>query len=346
MTPTGTSLFGTAATLSTPQATQLLHDLKRIWRVQVASLPEGLRKPAAPRSTDASEQVLADDLRLMKFWFDPIASGKRLRDVLGAIEPAGVAGEDIPEELILAIDPERWLVTPEGRAVMWAVEASAEGDLDDLPEYTNVYLSQGTIRTALVLVHEVYREWNRQRITGVAGLLTAETATLRPTAAGLLLILLLNRNTSPQRRLPSPDDPHASAEMTRAIAAPAIAFARELAGTEKASSRGVDLYRGWAMGEIARRLGTGLHRAADGIWIHPEYEDAARQRLIDALSDRPERIRSRLPRAVDAALAEYERVRPVLSGLGMAHERPSNTRRLRRDIVAASGCFPEEGAAQ
>ncbi|WHE37206.1 hypothetical protein [Microbacterium sp. BDGP8] len=288
--------------------------------------------------------MLAEDLRLMKFWFDPIASGKRLRDILSSIEPLGVSGEGIPDELLLAIDSERWLVTPEGRAVMWAIEASVDGNLDSFPDQTNIYISQGTIRTALVLVHDVYRDWNLQRITGVTGLLSAETATLRPTAAGLLLVLLLNRNTSPQRRLPPPDDPNASAEMTRAIAAPAIAFARELAGTEKASSRGVDLYRGWAMGEIARRLGAGLHRASDGVWIDPDYEDAARQRLIDALSDRPDRIRRRLPRAVDAALGEYERVRPVLSGLGMAHERPSNTRRLRDDIVAASGGLSEEGA--
>ncbi len=336
------NLFGATSTLPASQARQLLRDLKRIWSVQVASLPDGLRKSSVLSSADDSESALAEDLRLMKFWFDPIASGKRLRDVLGSIEPAGVPGDDIPKELLLAIDSERWLVTPEGRAVMWAIEASVNGDLDSLPDHTNIYMSQGTMRSALVLVHEVYRDWNLQRITGVAGLLSGETATLRPTAAGLLLVLLLNRNTSPRRRLPPPDDPNASDEMTRAIAAPAIAFARELAGTEKASSRGVDLYRGWAMGEIARRLGTGLHHASDGVWIEPDHEDTARQRLIDALTDRPDRIRSRLPRAVDAALGEYERVRPVLSGLGMAHERPSNTRRLRDDIVAASG-LPEEG---
>jgi len=339
------SLFGVGRILAGDRASQLVDDLSLIWLTQIRALPDALRTATAHRSHDTSELSLEADLRIMKYWFDPIASGKRLRDVLGSMEPCGVPMGPDTSQLILRIDPERCILTPEGRAFAWALRVSLE-EAPGSAEDGTLYLSQAAVTTALTLVNAVYRDWNQQRITSVTGLLTTETATLRPTAAGLLLVLLLNRNTSPDRRLPSPDNPAASAEVSRAIAAPAMAFARELTGTDKSSERGVDLYRGWAMGEIARRLGPGLHRSSDGVWIDPNHEDIARRRLVGALGERPDSTRARLPGAIDAALKEYEKVRSVLSGLGVAHERPSNTRRLVEEILAARGVLPEEGGSK
>ena len=324
------AFFGIKSEMTGPEAEEMRKSLAALWRNQIEALPASHRKAARLRLDDLSADALESDLDLMKHWFDPIASGKRLREVLSSIPIAPTFEGSLPAPAILIVDSERSLLTPEGRVLLWAIESSTLGQT-----YSDVYIAAGTAQMGLTALSSLYREWSRQRIDGVAGLLNGETATLRPTAAGLLLVLLLNRNTSPERRLPAPESPLASDEMSTAIAAPAIAFARELAGSERASERGIDLYRGWGMGEISRRLGSGLHRAADGVWITPEAEPAARRRLIEAMADRPPNVRLRLGKAIDAALAEYERVRPALSGLGLAHERPSNTRKLKTDLLAA-----------
>ena len=131
--------------------------------------------------------------------------------------------------------------------------------------------------------------------------------------------------------------------MSRAIAQPALAFTKALGGTRdsKADARGLEIYRGWAAGEIARRLGSGFHRE-DGIWIDEDTVGAAEDRLVAALAGRPAKQLTQVPFALNSLRDEYERVRPQLTTLGIAHERPSVTKRLVEKIVRAV----EERAAE
>jgi hypothetical protein len=171
----------------------------------------------------------------------------------------------------------------------------------------------------------------------VIALLTSEPSTLRPAAAGLLLVLLVNRNTAPERALPRPNDRRQLDTISAAIAAPALAYARTLTGSDRASATGVDLYRGWALGELTRRLGPGLHTGLDeGIYLDPAGEGEALRRLADDIARRPAAARARAEAAVDAALREYASARPLLAGLALAHDRPSNTHRIREALVAAA----------
>jgi hypothetical protein len=333
----GYSALGIPEELPGPLAITLSDALASVWRTQLGTMSSGKSTQALLRIHSRDVDSLRADLEIMKYWFDPVASGKRLREVLASLPPLSDTS-NLQPPAALKVDKDRWLLTPEGRVLLWVLSRSSPEIFDATP----VYVSSSVVQTGLAVLADVYRTWTRQRIDGVTALLTGETATLRPTAAGLLLVLLVNRNTAPDRRLPAPGTPLASDEMSMAIAAPAIAFARELAGSDRASERGIDLYRGWAMGEIARRLGEGLHQGSDGVWIVPEYEQVARQRLIESLAERPPKIRSRVPSALDAALREYERVRPALSGLGLAYERPSNTRQLQFDLGAVADIDGDE----
>jgi hypothetical protein len=311
--------FGVEAEMDLVDARRIRDDLRKIWIAQV---------PGSADPAPNLDQALETDLQALKRWFDPIASGKRLRQQLSS----GAETDEspwIPEPSLLIVDPRHHLVTPEGRVLLWMLDRA----ISDAGGGSSVYISNDVSQTGLGILAQTYKAWNRQRVDGVLALMGGRASTLRPTAAGLLLVLLINRNTAPERALPGAGSAKDLSEMSQAIATPAIAFARQLNATDRASERGLDLYRGWAMGEIARRLGSGLHQGSRGIWIDPESESVAKQRLIESLADRSAPFRERLPAAVDAALVEYNRVRPALSGLGLAFERPSNTRRLVEQIL-------------
>lgn len=276
------------------------------------------------RVQDSDEELLRATLESLRRWFDPIATGKRLRDEIGRLKKIRLGDSPSIEKFLVPVGPDRWLVTPEGVAALWLIRGAYRHDAG----HQVVSISTRARREALESLTATYKSWNEQRLRGVAALLQSETATLRPTAAGLLFVLLINRNTDYSRRLPSPRDPAEAAEISRAISSPALAFAHALSGREAASERGLDLYRGWALGELARRLGEGLHQGAEGVWIDPEWELSARLRLREALAGRVE-----AHFAVESALSAYEAVRPVLNGLNLAFERPSYTRRICDELL-------------
>ncbi|MGN6578335.1 MAG: hypothetical protein ACTHKG_21880 [Nocardioides sp.] len=330
-------LLGRELDLTNRGARVLLDALTELWNQQATQMKTN------PRTSSELADVgsLESDLAKLHHWFNPTATGKRLRealDQLPQIRPSFVAEFGSLEEfgdLIEQIDERRVLVGPEGRVAMWIVAlglAMAESDESDGP----LWFSQQQMMTAWATLHRTYLEWNRQRLRDVTGLLREETATLRPSAIALLLVLLMNRNTAKARRLPAPVEAKLSSDVSRAIAQPALAFTQALGGVRdsKADARGLEIYRGWATGEIARRLGSGFHRE-DGIWIDEDTVPAAEDRLVAALAGRPPKQLEQVPFALEALRSEYERVRPLLTTLGIAHERPSVTKRLVGKILRA-----------
>lgn len=300
-------------------AEAVLAQLLRAWNVQA---PE-MRAPLREREELSDTRTLSRDLASLHYWFNPVASGKRLRESLDRLAPFPGAVPQGLGDLLESVDGKRVLVSPEGRTAMWILEVT----FAETTQTDELWPSTEHVAIAWTHLAVAYRDWNRQRLRNVTGLLREETATLRPSVIGLLLVLLINRNTSRERRLPAPKDSRVSRDVNAALAAPALAFANALSGSDRADARGLDLYRGWATGEIARRLGSGLHRE-DGLWIDADAVQTAEDRLIEALVDRPKDDLPRVQSAIDAALVEYRRMRPILSSLGIAHERPSSTRRL------------------
>jgi hypothetical protein len=283
-----------------------------------------------------SVEHLQEDLRKLHFWYNPTATGKRLREALTDLS-CGTEPLEVAElgDLVEQIDAERALVTPEGRIAMWAIStvsspADSRGPgLDEL-----LWLESSVVTSCWSVLTATYRRWNRQRLSDVIALLREETSTLRPSVLGLLLVLLLNRNTAPDRRLPAPDDAISSDAISVALAEPALAFVNALDPKSRADARGLGVYRGWAIGEIARRLGQGLHRD-DGIWIDEQAVSLAEERLVAALVNRPTDELDNVLSALDVFLTAYDRIRPKLTSLGIAFEIPSVTRRLVAKISQA-----------
>lgn len=332
-------LLGREIEISNRSAKVLLDALVDLWTQQAPLMKAHLRT-----HRDFAELAhLQDDLKKLHHWFNPTATGRRLRDALDAVPLMGpglaaqVGGLDAFGDLVEKVDDTRVLVSPEGRVAMWILAVGLDLSEDSQPD-ESIWFSQQHVMSAWALLHDTYLEWNRQRIRDVTGLLRDETATFRPSAIALLLVLLINRNTSKERRLPAPVEARLSNDVSRAIAQPALAFTKALGGTRdsKADARGLEIYRGWAAGEIARRLGSGFHRE-DGIWIDEDTVGAAEDRLVTALAGRPAKQLEQVPFALNSLRHEYERVRPQLTTLGIAHERPSVTKRLVEKIVRAVG---------
>jgi hypothetical protein len=335
-------LFGVPTLLSAVDAAAIAVGLSTLRDAQLATLPPPARRAAENASS------LAAHLALQRYWFDPVAKGERLREALRALPRTKVRLPHAGAETVIVIpDPPgpradepgvRMLLTPEGTVVLHCVERSMQaakqaGGLPGEP----VQLDPGDTQEALLTLAETYQSWTRQRLDQVIALLTTEPSTLRPAAAGLLLVLLLNRNTSKERALPRPKDQRLLETISGAIAGPALAYARTLTGNQRTTATGVDLYRGWALGELTRRLGGALHTGLDeGIFLDPAAEDDALARLADDVARRPAAARARVGPAVSAALDAYSAARPVLAGLALAHDRPSNTQRIRAVLLAAA----------
>ena len=241
----------------------LLNALTELWNQQANQIK------ASPRTFSEFADVgsLEGDLARLHHWFNPTATGKRLReafDQLPQIRPSFVAEFGSLEgfgDLVEQVDERRVLVGPEGRVAMWIIAAGltmAESDESDDP----LWFSQQQVMKAWVTLHRTYLEWNRQRLRDVTGLLREETATLRPSAIALLLVLLINRNTAKERRLPAPVEAKLSNDVSRAIAEPALAFTQALGGARdsKADARG--------LGDLPG-LGNWGDRTASGFRIPP-----------------------------------------------------------------------------
>lgn len=342
-------LFGVPTLLSGRDASALAVGLRTVRDAQMSRLPSG------GAHSSPTLGPLEGDLAKLRYWFDPVAKGERVRQALAELPRMQVRIPHVSEQIVLVIpdspgeQPDalghRMLLTPEGTVVLHCVEraigrAQSSGALPGEP----VLLDPEETREALVVLAASYRTWSRQRIDQVISLLTTEPSTLRPAAAGLLLVLLLNRNTSPGRALPRPSDRRQLDMISSAIAAPALAYARTLTGSDRATSAGVDLYRGWALGELSRRLGSALHTSGDeGIYLDPAAEGEALGRLADDIARRPASARARVGAAIEATLDAYTAARPILAGLALAHDRPSNTQRIRAALLEASGGLAMEG---
>lgn len=317
-------LLGHERSIVVSDAAALLDALIAVWNRNSRQI----KATQYDRASLADAGSIESDLDRLHRWFNPTATGKRLRESLAELQTT--VPSSIPlGDLVEPIDAERMVVSPEGRVAMWILAAGIR-DRDLSADASDpLWLSRHQISVAWATLTDTYRKWNRQRLRDVTGLLREETASLRPSVLGLLLVLLINRNTSKERRLPASTSPRLSDDITRAVAEPALAFVQALSGERdsRADARGLDVYRGWVIGEIARRLGSGLHRE-DGIWIDESAVPGAEDRLLAALLNRSPEQLPLVIKALNILLAEYQRVRPQLTTLGIAYERPSVTRRL------------------
>ncbi len=307
---------GVPDVLSYSAASELAGALRSLWVAQVGAEPTTLR----------------EDLERLKEWFDPVASGDRLRRTLASAPPEKHEWQ-FRAPLVYSTAG-RVLITPEGRAALFVLADALDRQTGNAAT-SNVVPEQVLVNDVVNELADLYRSWSRQRLDGVAHLLGHETETLRPGAAGLLLVLLINRNTSAGRALPRSRIAAQRSPIEEAIREPALAWATAFTG-KRASGVGIDLYRGWAIGELSRRLGSAFHLdfGDEGVYIEEDAVPSAIDRLVEDLAKRPARLRRRIPASWHALTDEYRRSRPRLTSLRLAFERPSFTQELERTLLA------------
>jgi hypothetical protein len=335
------TLFG-ISTFSTSESYESAGNyLRSIWDQQALTGPLELVKSVNTLvGEEQAHNSLVRELTLMKHWFDPVASGRRARETISNAPVETFKPHPSVAAVTVQLGNDRVLLNLEGRATLWVLERnrplwqSADPSADS-------FLPSEDCFFAIASVEKTYRDWTQQKIQSVSELMQSETSTLRPSAAGLLLFLLLNRHTSKDRGLPLPTSAARSETISDAISGPVLAFAQGISGSSKASDRGVDLYRGWALGEIQRRLGDDLRKEDDLLWIEASALERVIGRLIDAVAGRT--TQDGMSAALSAAMGAYEESRSRLASIGIAYERPSSTAELFGRMSSASGVAPLRG---
>lgn len=278
---------------------------------------------------------LAADLEACAVMFNPVAQGKRLRDLIAALPELPSPGP-CPDRWLLRVGDDKHVLTPEGVAGLHALRACLSEDGETvLPALA----SRGPAGTLL----DQYKEWNEHRIRSVVGLLRGEDKPLQVQAAGVVIALLVNDSTSPDRavRRFAQGQQRARDDIDRAFFAPVQAFTVRIAPGSKTRSGGSRLISGWPLGEVARRLGGSLlvtKEQADrpGLaYIAPGRSDDALRVVARDLA-RGNRRRP-TPETLEAGFLDlvsaFREQRGVLAGYGQLHEDPPNTERLRYKLL-------------
>jgi hypothetical protein len=245
----------------------------------------------------------------------------------------------LPEDWVVALPSGATLLTPEGIAALHAIRNALEESTD------GVVLLQDFLVEAMVTLHAQYRRWARHRLNGVIGLLEGTDKPLQAQAAGVLVALLLNDNTSREKALPRYGDsnPEQRKTIDDAFLAVARAFTKTAAPGSQTRSGSGGLISGWPMHEIARRFGTGLvvekPTEAEAGFVY--IDSASVQRAIELVARDMRRGNREIPSVeafeagVEAVVRTLHEVSAQLAGARAFHESPPNTRRVRARLVEA-----------
>lgn len=305
-------------------------------------VPPSIPREEAERLVDGLEELwtasmgplrnLSRDLGALKRFFDPVASGQRVRRELQKLPAAPASARPLKPPLVLPVQEGKLLVTPEGRVALGLLRdvLVSEGD--------PVMVDAAAIADGHVQLLRLYRSWCRHRLNQTRDLLTGQAEPLRIPSIGFLLVLLVNQSIGPERALPGKQELEKIRVVEDAVFESAAAFARTL----DVSQRGLrpdheSLYRGWWAGEARRRL-SGELELDGGVHIREGGDDEVLSLIARELTRR-DVDRAAVGAAFDALVAELRRRGPELAQFGLAFEHPPDTRRLRERLLSA---FDEE----
>lgn len=299
----------------------------------------GLRETQLAQSTWAMRDALVElwtatygdlrsldqDLNQTKRFFDPVATGARLRTALAEVPDVPVRSR-VPEQCALELGDGRFLITPEGRC---AIELLGMHETDD----EVVVLQPYEIRDMLLAINGLYRDWGRHRLRSVIGLLKGEDKILQVPAAAVALALLVNRNTAPDRALtrPAERDEQRIAEETFFPAADA--FSQSVYPSDRRSTTKERLVGGWRLHEVIRRAPAAIDLSTSAVYVRQEHEDELIDLIARELARRPRVDAERIGHGFDAMVDELRKRLPRLRTLGQAFERPAETTAIRRRLL-------------
>jgi len=304
--------FGLPDALTASQTGRLAAALEESWRATYGDLGR-----------------LDKDLQRTRRFFDPVAQGQRLRDALSALPVLDLGATAIPSELAIVIDGGRVLVTPEGRCAIELLRRDARltGEATLLP-------AAAVHRYEAALLH-LYRDWGRHRLRQVVSLLAGEDKPLQLPAAGVVLLLLVNRSTAPERAIRKRTDNPARQLIDDAFFAAAYRFADAFGPSDRRDRRKEGLIKGWTIGEVRRRFGQLLVYDSDMLYLPENNQDPVIARLASELARRRDVDELRLVAGFDALVADLRERVAEFASYGMAHERPRDTAQLRNKLLSA-----------
>jgi hypothetical protein len=320
----------------------------------VLGLPDYIEHDHARSLTRALETIwqaangsppgnLDDDLTICRRWFDPVAQGQRLRRELALLPLLPEDLADPGEPMTITVDSRRRLVTPEGRCALSILQQLVR-DGEDVAIPDSLLVPYDRMLAAL------YREWSRHRLRSVIALLSGDTKPLQIPAAGVVIALLVNRCTSPERALKRFASGRARELVDQAFFTSVEAFAGILSTNQRAHRSDPRLISGWMLYEARRRLDgclvmTDARAGADGlVWIRLEDEDKVISAVMRDLArgHRKHATTDRFALAFDALVEHLRESLPRLASFGLVHERPGNTARLRGEMLASLSSFLED----
>ncbi len=286
---------------------------------------------------------LEGDLALCRRWFDPVAQGQRLRRELSGIRPMSNDILDPGPPFTFRVAAKQSIVTPEGRCALdLLIQLDHDRDAHLINEVQLLPYDR-------VLGH-LYKGWSRHRIESVVGLLSGEQKPLQVAAAGVVIALLVNRSTSSARALRRFPAGAARDVIDEAFFEAVKAFAQVLSPRQRAT-RDPRLISGWMLYEARRRLGDdvliveGARPDTEGlIWIVESKQDQAIEIVTRDLS-RGHRARvtsESLAKGFDDLVGAFRAQTPRLAGFGVAHERPTNTLKVRDAVISKFKQYAED----
>lgn len=308
------TLFGVPLQLEFSSASVLMKLLEDAWITNYARSP----------------QRFDDDLKALKLFFDPVATGKRLRD---AVERTTRLPR-IPDppiditRLVMVVDERRYIVRPEGRLVL---EVLRESDVMTYGE--DLVISTDRLLACTHAAAEIYATWGIHRLESVVESLGGSKP-LQAQALGMVLWLLVNRCTSPDRAIPrNKDDVVFRGKVDSALAVPVQAFAKCITrGGPSRDRQKLSLYSGWQLSESKRRLGSKLVVLDERTFIRSGEEQAVTAILAHDL-----RKRGSSAEQVSLALSEFESAfagqAPALAALGLYFATATESRRLKESLL-------------
>ncbi|WP_445149511.1 hypothetical protein [Baekduia sp. Peel2402] len=295
--------FGVSPNITRQRAQSLSSALRTLWQAAFGQLPG----------------ELASDLELArKHFFDPVAQGKRLREMVTAIDAS--RGDEVPAELALEISARQTLITPEGRAMIAVLDEALTAEpfsvLSGRPAYHEHVL------------YRCYRDWGRHRLRQVIDLLGDDN--LRTLAVGVLIALLVNRSNSMQRALPRWKEASERTAFDQAFFAAVYAFADRIDQRRRAPGK-ERLVGGWTLHEVVRRRPGALELNDNEVYVKPGREEDLISLAASALA------RSSDPTTVgdafDALVDTLRKEAPILARYNAYYERDYDTKQLRDRLL-------------
>lgn len=286
--------LGVPSSLSPAAQEELIRALEELWEA------------FAGRRTGS----LTSDLDDLGTLFGKRGDARRLRATVARL-PRPHA--ELPEQLAMPVY-DGALITPVGRVVLECLRDSrSRGELGIAP---------ANVGEAALIVAAAYQRWF---VSWAEGQLHG---TLSPPVLAFAVFLLLSGAEGPARALPLPADEIADRELADAINPILDAGAMAMGGDPIKQE---SLRSSWIVSQATRRLGPfGLVRTSRGgrgsdadLWIDSDRREVFAKELGARLSSRP---------GAKVALTDlrraYDRRRPRLLALGIAHDDPLSASRV------------------